>query len=265
MWQQFDALFIFTIMPQTPDSAGTVQLFSHPTFGNIRTMGAADNPLFCLKDLCEILGLTPSKAVQRLEKDVLSKYPLETAGGTQLFNFVNEDGLYDVILDSRKPEARQFRKWITSDVLPAIRKTGGYIHTDEQDTEADIMARALMIAQNTIEHKKAQIQALQRDNQILSVKAQYAEDILQAPETHTFTEVAKELAFTSAQAFARRLMQERILFRQSGRYLPYSKYSQMGIFSTRTHRYFRADGSPASSVQTVITEKGRQYFYELFK
>lgn len=250
----------------TTNTAGAVQLFAHPAFGEIRTAGTADAPLFCLVDLCKALDLTPSKAAQRLEDGVLSKYPIpDSLGRTQMANFVNEDGLYDVILDSRKPEARQFRKWITSDVLPAIRKTGGYIHTDEQDTDADIMARALMIAQNTIEHKKAQIQALQRDNQILSVRAQYAEDILQAPETHTFTEVAKELAFTSAQAFARRLMQERILFRQSGRYLPYSKYSQMGIFSTRTHRYFRADGSPASSVQTVITEKGRQYFYELFK
>lgn len=253
-------------MLNNANTAGAVQLFSHPTFGNIRTMGTADNPQFCLKDLCEILGLNSSQVMKRLEGGVVTIHPIPDAlGREQQTNFVNEDGLYDVILDSRKPEARQFRKWITSDVLPAIRKTGGYIHTDEQDTDADIMARALMIAQNTIEHKKAQIQALQRDNQILSVRAQYAEDILQAPETHTFTEVAKELAFTSAQAFARRLMQERILFRQSGRYLPYSKYSQMGIFSTRTHRYFRADGSPASSVQTVITEKGRQYFYELFK
>lgn len=101
-------------------------VFNHPSFGNIRTAGNSENPLFCLIDVCEALDLNPSKVSQRLDKGVLSKYPLETAGGLQIFNFVNEDGLYDVIFDSRKPEARKFRKWVTSEVLPTIRKNGGY-------------------------------------------------------------------------------------------------------------------------------------------
>lgn len=87
-------------------------------------MGENGEPLFCLIDVCNMLDLIPSKVSQRLDKDVLSKYPLETAGGIQQTNFINEDGLYDVILDSRKPEAKQFRKWITSEVLPSIRKHG---------------------------------------------------------------------------------------------------------------------------------------------
>lgn len=253
-------------MLNNANSAGTVQLFSHPTFGNIRTIGEADNPQFCLKDLCEILGLNSSQVMKRLEGGVVTIHPIPDAlGREQQTNFVNEDGLYDVILDSRKPEARQFRKWITADVLPTIRKTGGYISTKEDDTEADIMAKALIIAQNTIAQKKKQIEGLIKANAELTEKAQYAEDVLQAPETHTFTEIAKELAFTSAHAFARRLMVDHIIFRQSGRYLPYSRYSQMGIFSTRTHRYFRADGTPATSLQTVITQKGRQFFHEHFK
>src|SRR5690625_3574506 len=83
-------------------------------------------PLFRLGDVCSILGLTQRSVVQRLDRGTLSKCPLETAGGTQSVTFVNEDGLYDVILDSRKPEAKRFRKWITSEVIPSIRKTGSY-------------------------------------------------------------------------------------------------------------------------------------------
>lgn len=104
-----------------------IQVFNNPEFGEIRTAGTADNPMFCLADVCKALDLIPSKVAQRLDKGVLSKYPLETVGGEQLVNFVNEDGLYDVILDSRKPEAKKFRKWVTSEVLPSIRKHGAYM------------------------------------------------------------------------------------------------------------------------------------------
>lgn len=106
-----------------------IQLFNNPEFGDVRTSVTESNePIFCLLDLCEILELNPSKVSQRLNDDVLSKYPIfDRLGREQLANFVNEDGLYDVILDSRKPEARGFRKWVTSEVLPTIRKTGGYM------------------------------------------------------------------------------------------------------------------------------------------
>lgn len=122
-------------------------------------------------------------------------------------NFVNEDGLYDVILDSRKPEAKAFRKWVTSEVLPAIRRQGGYIQAGEQDSDADIMARALMIAQKTIDSKQQRIQmlegerdTLQQQNRLLAPKAQYTDEVLQSTSTITFTELAKELNFRRARA-----------------------------------------------------------------
>ncbi|MBQ7198080.1 MAG: hypothetical protein IJS29_02350 [Selenomonadaceae bacterium] len=104
-----------------------LQVFNNEEFGEIRTAGTADNPLFCLADVCRVLELTVKGVVQRIDKEVISTYPLQTAGGIQQMYFVNEDGLYDVILDSRKPEAKKFRKWITSEVLPSIRKTGAYM------------------------------------------------------------------------------------------------------------------------------------------
>ncbi len=96
-------------------------------------------PTFCLSDICKILDLSPKFVNQRLGKEVVLNNPLETAGGVQQALFVTEDGLYDVILDSRKPVAKLFRKWVTSDVLPSIRKTGGHIYSTETDTPETIL------------------------------------------------------------------------------------------------------------------------------
>lgn len=107
-----------------------IQIFNSDQFGFIRTAGTTENPVFCLADVCRILELgNPSQVAARLDKDVLSKCIYPTEGGPQEINFVNEDGLYDVIFDSRKPEARKFRKWVTSEVLPSIRKTGAYVQS----------------------------------------------------------------------------------------------------------------------------------------
>lgn len=110
------------------ENKNAVQVFSNPQFGEIRTCGTAENPMFCLADLCRVLELSnPSMVLQRLEDGVISTYPiLDSFGRAQKANFVNEDGFYDVVLESRKPIARAFRKWVTSEVLPSIRKTGGY-------------------------------------------------------------------------------------------------------------------------------------------
>ena len=120
-------------IPQVADSNSQqkIYVFNNPLFGEIRVKGSADNPLFCLSDVCKVLGLSVKGVNQRLDKEVISNYPLPTNGGIQTFTFVNEDGFYDVILDSRKPEARAFRKWVTSEVLPSIRKTGNYLWTSK--------------------------------------------------------------------------------------------------------------------------------------
>ena len=108
-----------------------IQIFKNPQFGEIRTAGTADNPMFCLSDVCKSLGLSAKGVNQRLDDEVISNYPIEDSlGRKQNALFVNEDGLYDVILESRKENARKFRKWVTSDVLPTIRKTGGYVNND---------------------------------------------------------------------------------------------------------------------------------------
>lgn len=109
------------------ENQNQMQIFNNPQFGEIRTAGTAENPLFCLADVCRVLDLQPAAVMRRLDDGVTSNHPIpDSLGRMQQANFVNEDGLYDVILDSRKPEAKAFRKWITSEVLPSIRKTGSY-------------------------------------------------------------------------------------------------------------------------------------------
>ena len=106
-----------------------LQIYVHEKFGEIRTAGTWDNPLFCLADVCRALKLDSSAVMRRLEDGVISSHPItDSLGRTQKANFVNEDGLYEVVLDSRKPEAKKFRKWITGEVLPSIRKTGMYVN-----------------------------------------------------------------------------------------------------------------------------------------
>lgn len=230
----------------------------------MRTAGTSDNPIFCLSDLCRCLGLTAKIVNQRLDKGVVSKYPLETAGGTQQALFVNEDGLYDVILDSRKPEAKLFRKWITSEVLPSIRKTGGYISTKADDTPEEIMARALVIAHRTIEDRERRIQMLESENSAIVQErdsllpmANYTKEVLQSTSTYTLTQVAHDLGMRSVHVLLRELCERRVLFRQSGQWQPTAKVAGRGYFETRTAKYVKSDNTVGTSLSTVVTERGR--------
>lgn len=248
-----------------------IRIFNSPQFGEVRTAGTSDNPIFCLSDLCRCLGLTAKIVNQRLDKGVVLKYPLETAGGTQQALFVNEDGLYDVILDSRKPEAKLFRKWITSEVLPSIRKTGGYISTKADDTPEEIMARALVIAQRTIEDRERRIQMLESENSAIVQErdsllpmANYTKEVLQSTSTYTLTQVAHDLGMRSVHVLLRELCERRVLFRQSGQWQPTAKVAGRGYFETRTAKYVKSDNTVGTSLSTVVTERGRAYLHSMF-
>lgn len=101
-----------------------IQIFKNEVFGEVRVAGTSEEPLFCLADICKILELDSSQVMKRLDDGVVTIHPItDSLGREQKANFINEDGLYDVILDSRKAQAKVFRKWVTSEVLPSIRKT----------------------------------------------------------------------------------------------------------------------------------------------
>lgn len=248
-----------------------IRIFDNPQFGSIRTTGSSDNPLFCLADVCKVLELHDNVVRQRLDDGVCSKYPIsDSLGRMQETNFINEDGLYDVILDSRKPEAKAFRKWVTSEVLPSIRKAGGYIAASREETPEEIMARALRVADETLKRhqvmlqaKDEQIAAQAKEIQELSAMAEYTRDVLQSPSTYTLTQISKDLGFRSVYAFTQWAYNKHVLYKQSDQWLPTARYSSEGYFSTRTYKYVKADNSIGTSITTVITEKGREMLHSL--
>lgn len=258
--------------------ASAIQVFNSPQFGEIRTAGTSEEPLFCLSDVCSVLGLRQGDVKQRLDKGVVSTQPLETAGGIQHANFVNEDGLYDVILDSRKPQAKAFRKWVTSEVLPAIRKTGGYLATKQDDTPEEIMARALTIAQATLAKREERLKQLeaQAEQQQATIEIQteeikksapkvsYYDNHLQSVNTQTSTQAAKQIGM-DAEKLHKKLKEIGIIYRQSGQWILHAPYSTWGMHSTRTQTYTRSDGSTGTSVYTVWTTKGVRFIIALYE
>ena len=259
---------------QSEHTGQDVQLFTNPTFGTVRTAGTPDNPYFCLRDLSLALGLIPYKVANRLTDDQLSKLPiLDRFGRTQLANFVNEDGLYDVILDSRKPEAKAFRKWITSEVLPAIRKRGGYIRQQEGETEADVLAKALLIAKQTIEDNEKRICALERENTALLEENRKLAIVNQAPTSYvlnrsdniTIQEAVEVFRFKDFHAFFATLLKDGIVHEYGRTILPDKRFLGTGIFGLRINRYRTASGKEKVYVVPVITPAGCDYFHEYFR
>ena len=232
-------------------------------------MSENNEPFFCLADVCQILDLIPSQVAQRLDKDVLSKYPLETAGGIQQANFVDEDGLYDTILDSRKPEAKKFRKWVTSEVLPCIRKTGGYIATKMDDTPEEIMARALIVAQETLKRKEQRLIEAERKIQKDAPKVLFADAVSTSHRSCLIAELAKILQQNGVNIGQNRLfswMRENGYLCQKGDYYnqPTQKSMKLGLFELKQTTINKPDGTMLVTTTTKVTGKGQVHFVNKF-
>ena len=234
-----------------------IQIFQNVEFGAIRTMSNEQGePMFCLKDVCEVLELQTKQVVRRLDDDVFSKHPIvDSLGRTQQATFVNEDGLYDTILESRKPQAKGFRKWVTSEVLPSIRKQGGYMVAKAGETDEEVLARALQIMQAAVQRRDEEIARLKP-------RADYADSVLDSINCITTTQLAKELGM-SAQELNRRLCELRIQYWQSGQYMLYADYARLGLAKSRTHKHVLKHGMVMTEMYLVWTERGRDFIHQL--
>ena len=234
-----------------------IQIFQNQEFGAIRILSNEQGePMFCAKDVCEALGLQTKQVVRRLMDDVFSKHPIvDNLGRTQQATFVNEDGLYDTILESRKPQAKLFRKWVTGEVLPSIRKQGGYMVVRPDESDEVIMARALQIMQATLQRRDEQIA-------MLKPRADYADHVLDSITCITTTQLAKELDMT-AQELNRLLCEMHIQYWQSGQYLLYADYARQGYAKNRTHSHRGHDGMLRTNTYLVWTERGKHFIHQL--
>ena len=150
-----------------------LQIFSNSEFGEIRTVTIDNEPMFCLGDLCKALELTAKEVKRRLDDEVVSKHPIpDSLGRTQETLFVNEDGLYDVILESRKDSAKKFRKWVTSEVLPTIRKTGSYSVPQTTAGQIQLLAKGHMELEQKIDDVNKDLQDFKQDMPLLAVECE---------------------------------------------------------------------------------------------
>lgn len=249
-----------------------LQIFKNEEFGEIRTAVINNEPYFCLKDVCDVLEIKNiSDCKKRLNPKGVGITEILTKGGKQQANFINESNLYKVIFQSRKESAERFTDWVTSEVLPSIRKNGGYIAGQETLSDDELMAKALLVAQNKIVERDNRIASLETEVKVkeqiigeLKPRADYTDKILKNTGLVTMTQIAKDYGMTG-QAMNKLLHDLGVQYKQSGQWLLYSKYQGMGYTHSETVDITRSDGRADVKMNTKWTQKGRLFLYNLLK
>lgn len=237
-----------------------IQVFDNPEFGVVRTLEENGTILFCATDAAKALGYaTPRKAILEHCKGVLKRNAL-TSGGEQEMNFIPESDLYRLIFSSKLPNAEKFTDWVTGEVLPSIRKNGGYIAGQEELSPQELMAKALLVANKTLADREARISELTVQNQIMAPKAEYFDALVDRNLLTNFRETAKELGIPP-KAFVDWLLAKKYLYRdQKGKLLPREDKNN-GLFEVKEAKNEKTQWS---GVQTLVTPKGRETFRLLY-
>lgn len=236
-----------------------IQIFQNQEFGAIRTISNEQGEvLFCAKDVAVALGYKkPLDAIaHHVESEDSVKHGLlDNRGCKQRTIFINESGLYSLILSSKLDSAKRFKHWVTSEVLPSIRKQGGYMVARPDESDEVIMARALQIMQATLQR---------RDEQIAQLKprADYADHVLDSISCFTVTQIGKELGMTGHDLNVL-LCSHKIQYAQSGQYLLYADYARQGLAKNRNFEYHTAEGELKTRTYLVWTERGRDFIHRL--
>ena len=265
-----------------------VEIFNSPMFGELRTSrNEKDEPLFCLKDVCDSLGLQVGAVVNRLQSCHISSIKVATevishgaATGKmqeQEMFFVTEPDLYRVIFQSRKPSARKFQDWVFEEVLPTLRKEGSYSMTQSKQSLAsyqieDPIERAkrwIEEQQHTraleaqTEQQAQTIGIQQKELTVAAPKVKYYDDTLASTDFLTTTQVADDLSI-SARALNQQLSNAGIQYFQSGSWHLKGKYREWQLASTRTYNYIKGDGSTGTKVNLVWNQRGKRFILALY-
>ena len=238
-----------------------IQTFTNEQFGQIRTVLIDGEPWFVGKDVATSLGYSnPAKAIRDHvdEEDKLGER-IVLSGQTREAILVNESGLYSLILSSKLPTAKVFKRWVTSEVLPSIRKTGSYA-TPEAIYKTLTEPKNLIIVLETLAEEQAKNKRLAAENAVLSVKAKYYDAILASPESLPITQIAKDYGM-SAVTLNKLLCDMDIQFKRCGTWILYQDYADKGYTQTKT---FIINETKSKSY-TCWTQKGRLFLYNLLK
>lgn len=244
-----------------------LQIFNSEEFGEIRTVTVNDEVWFVAKDVCEALKHTNTTvAMQMLEEDERTKLSLGRAGET---NCINESGLYTLIIKSNLPKAKKFRKWVTSEVLPSIRKNGGYIAGQETLSDEELMAKALLVANNKIAERDKIIEQKQARIEQMKPKEIFADAVSASHTSILVGDLAKLICQNGYQIGQKRLFDwlraNGYLIKTGSSYnMPTQRYVEQGLFEIKESNLVNPDGSVRITKTTKVTGKGQVYFVNKF-
>ncbi len=232
--------------------------FESPMFGSIRGLEIDGEPWFVGKDVAQALGykLERKAILDHVDPEDKGVTKWNTPGGPQQVTIINESGLYSLILSSKLPNARDFKHWVTSEVIPSIRKHGGYIHGQAEMSDDELMAKALLVAQRQIQERDQRISDLTVTNQIMQPKADYFDQLVDRNLLTNFRETAK-LIGVKEKAFIQFLLDKKYIYRNKrGQLMPYADRDR-GCFEVKESTNEKTGWS---GTQTLITPKGRETF-----
>lgn len=243
-----------------------VTIFRKEEFGAVRAVTLEGEPWFVAADVCRALGIGDSRtATARLDDDEKDAVLIRTLGGEQKMTIISESGLYALVLSSRKPEAKAFKRWITHEVIPAIRKTGGYIAAKPDETPEEIMARALVVANETLARHKQQLEAANEKIKADAPKVLFAETVQKAEGDILVRQLARLMNQRGYDVGERRLYE---ILRRDGWVIkanakdqnaPTQKSVDMGLMRVIERTIGSAEKTFLSTTP-VITPKGQLYF-----
>lgn len=253
-----------------------IQVFNSEQFGEIRTAGTAQEPIFCAADICRALGYSNGrKAISdHCDEGDVTKRDTPTSSGVQSMTFVNESGMYSLIFGSKLESAKQFKKWVTSDVLPSIRKHGMYATEATVESMLNDPENAILMLQAYQRERKERLAAQQ---QVEKLEAQaiedkpkiiYADAVKGSTSSCLIGELAKMIAQNGYPIGEKRLFQ----WLRDNHYLcsygerfnqPYQQYIEQGLF-TMKQNVFSVDGEMRTRNTTKVTGKGQIYFINKF-
>lgn len=249
-----------------------LKIFENEQFGKVRTLQIENEPYFVGKDVADILGYSnPQKAIRDHvdDEDKLTEQIVLSGQNRQMY-IINESGLYSLILASRKKEAKAFKRWVTHEVLPSIRKHGAYM-TDEVLKEALTSPDFLIKLATELKEEREKRIALEIDNNIkaqqigeLKPKADYVDKILKSKSLMTITQIAKDYGMSGTKLNSI-LHDLRIQYKQSDQWLLYSKYHDKGYTHSETFDFTNKNGINETKLTTKWTNKGRLFLYNLLK
>lgn len=250
-----------------------LQLFENKEFGKLRTLEIDNEVYFVAKDVAAILGYSnPRDAViKHVDHEDKGVAKCDTLGGIQDLTVINESGLYSLILSSKLKDAKRFKRWVTSEILPSIRKNGGYINGQETLSNSELLAKAVIVAQNTIAEKEKQLEEAKRKIELDSGKVYFAECVESSTSSILVGELAKLLKQNGIDIGQNRLFE----WLRNGNYLiarrgndfnmPTQASMNMKLFEIKITTITHPDGHTTISKTPKVTGKGQLYFINKFK